>query len=229
MIESLVITLREGIEAALVVGIILAYLRKTGKTGLSRFVYVGLGLAILASIGLAALFQVLEIDPENEVMEGTMLGIAGVFVATMVAWMWQTARNIKGQMEDRLQSIVGDSESRYDFNQALGLAAFTFFMVTREGFETVLFLAAATLGEFDFLTALGGAIGVALAVLFAIFFIRGSLRINLSRFFSVTGIVLLLLAVKLIAGSLHEFAEVEMIPMSREVMNVLGYFVRDAS
>lgn len=229
MLESLVITLREGIEAALVIGIILAYLNKTGKMDLSRAVYVGLGLAVLASIGLVAGFQSLNIDPENEVMEGAMLGIAGVFVATMVVWMWQTARNIKGEMENRLQSIVGDSHSGYSFGQALGLGALTFAMVTREGIETVLFLAAATFGEFDIFTVVGGTIGIALAILFAILFIRGSLRINLSRFFAVTSIVLLLLAVKLVAGSLHEFAEVGMVPMSKEATAVLSYFVRDTS
>ncbi len=204
MIESLVITLREGIEAALVIGIILAYLHKTGKTSLSRFVYGGLALAVIASLGLAAVFRALNIDPEDGILEGSMLGIAGVFVATMVIWMWRTARNIKGEMENRLQSIVGSEIASTSItSQGLGLAAFTFFMVLREGIETVLFLAAATLGEFNFLSIIGAGIGIGLAVLFAILFTRGSLRINLSRFFTVTGIVLLLLAIKLIAGSVH--------------------------
>ncbi len=228
MIESLVITLREGIEAALVVGIILAYLRKTGKASLNRFVHWGLILAIIASLGVAAMFKVLDIDPENEIMEGTMFGVAGVFVATMVIWMWRTAGNIKRQMEERLANIVGDSLNSGELTrQGIGLLVFTFLMVFREGVETVLFLAAATVGEINILSFVGGALGLGLAVLFAIFFIRGSLRINLSRFFGVTSIVLLLLAVKLIAGSVHEFAEVKVIPMNREVMAILGYFVRD--
>src|SRR3972149_11186693 len=100
MIESLVITLREGIEAALVVGIILAYLAKTQRTALNRYVYVGLGLAVAASIGVAAFFQAIGFDPENEVLEGAMLGIGGVFLDTMVLWMARTAKNIQRDMED---------------------------------------------------------------------------------------------------------------------------------
>ncbi|MBI4320545.1 MAG: DUF2318 domain-containing protein [Chloroflexi bacterium] len=230
MVESLVITLREGIEAALVVGIILAYLTKTGRNALNRYVYAGIILATVASLAVAGMFRLLEIDPENEIMEGTMLGVAGLFVASMVIWMWRTARNIKRQMEERLSSIVGDKTSSGDLaKQGVGLLAFTFFMVFREGVETVLFLAAATLGDLDVLSFIGGALGLGLAFLFAVFFIRGSLRINLSRFFSVTSIVLLLLAAKLLAGSAHEFAEVGLIPMSKEVMAFLGYFVRDES
>ncbi|MCL5960285.1 MAG: Fe-S-containing protein [Chloroflexi bacterium] len=230
MVESLVITLREGIEAALVVGIILAYLQKTGRSNLNRFVFGGLALAIIASLGLAAVFRAIDFDPENEILEGTMLGVAGIFVATMVIWMWRTARNIKGAMENRLQSIVGaDADPGQALAPGLALAGFTFFMVLREGIETVLFLAAATVGEFDLLAALGAAIGIGLAVLFALLLTRGSLRINLPRFFTVTGVVLLVLAVKLIIGSVHEFAEVELIPMNGQVMAVLGYFVRDAS
>ncbi|MBI2303697.1 MAG: DUF2318 domain-containing protein [Chloroflexi bacterium] len=227
MIESLVIALREGIEAALVVGIILAYLRKTGRDSLSRFVYIGLVLAAIASLGVAAMFQILDIDPENEFMEGTLLGVAGVFVASMVLWMWRTARNIKQQLEDRLASlVVSDAAS---MGQGVGLLVFTFLMVFREGVEMVLFLAAATLGEMNVLSFIGGIFGLGLAALFAVFFVRGSVRINLSRFFTVTSIVLLLLAIKLVAGSVHEFAEVQVIPMNKEIMAFLGYFVRDDS
>lgn len=230
MVESMVITLREGIEAALVVGIILAYLRKTGRYALNRFVYTGVILAAAASLGMAAMFQVLSIDPENEVMEGAMLGIAGLFVGSMVVWMWRTAQNIRLHTEQKLATIVGEGEARSArIGQGVGLLVFTFLMVFREGVETVLFLAAATLGEMNVLSLLGGALGLGLAGLFAVFFVRGSLRIDLPRFFGVTSVVLLLLAVKLIAGSLHEFAEVGIVPMSSEVMSILGYFVREES
>ena len=224
MIESLVITLREGIEAALVVGIILAYLAKTQRTALNRYVYVGLGLAVAASIGVAAFFQAIGFDPENEVLEGAMLGIGGIFVATMVLWMARTAKNIKRHMEARLESLTGQDEGRA---MGLGLLAFTFFMVFREGVETVIFLAALTQEEAGVLQVLGALVGLGIAALFAVLFIRGSLRINLSRFFGVTGLVLLILAAKLLAGSAHEFAEVGAIPMSKEIMSILGYFVRD--
>jgi len=224
VVESLVITLREGIEAALVLGIILAYLNKTGRSALNRHVYVGLGLAAVASIAVASVFQATGFDPENEVLEGTMLGIGGVFVASMVYWMARTAKNMKRDMEARLGGIVNQGASR---KMGLGLLAFTFFMVFREGVETVIFVAALGQGEAVGLQLLGAMVGLGVAALFAVLFVRGSLRINLGRFFSVTGLVLFVLAAKLIAGSIHEFAEVGLVPMNKEIMAILGYFVRD--
>ncbi|MDP2743707.1 MAG: Fe-S-containing protein [Dehalococcoidia bacterium] len=222
--EALVITLREGIEAALVVGIILAYLRKTGKSYLDGKVYLGLVAAIAASIAFAIMFQALGINPENEFLEGTLFGIAGVLVASFVIWMWRVARKIREETERKLASVVSKEDRGA---QGWGLFVFTFFMVFREGAETVLFLISATLGQLNLLSLVGSIIGIGLAVLFAVFFIRGSLRINLSRFFGVTSIVLLLLALKLILGSLHEFAEVGAIPMTKGLMAFIGYFVRD--
>lgn len=224
MIESMVITLREGIEAALVVGIILAYLNKSGKEALKGMVYRGIGAAVAASIVFALIFQIMGIDPENEFLEGTLLGIAGIMVASLVLWMWRTAKTLKAEMERKLDRIVSREDSS---TQGWGLLAFTFLMVFREGAETVLFLMSATIGQFSILSLIGGTIGIALAVLFAVLFIKGSLKINLSRFFAVTGVVLLLLALKLVLGSLHEFAEVGAIPMSKGLMAFIGYFVRD--
>lgn len=226
MVESLVITLREGIEAALVVGIILAYLKKTGRDFLRKPVYTGLALAVIASLGVAWLFQAIDFDPENEYLEGALLGVAGLFVASMVVWMWRTARALKGEMESRLSAITAGTEASRA--SILGLLLFTFFMVFREGVETVLFLAAVGLGEeANPLGLVGAILGLALAALFAVLFVRGSLKINLSRFFRVTGIVLLVLAAKLLAGAAHEFGEVKLIPLNKEIMAVLGYLVRD--
>ncbi|MEK7353362.1 MAG: Fe-S-containing protein [Chloroflexota bacterium] len=224
MIAALVITLREGMEAALILGIILTYLQRTGRTFLNRYVYWGLGLAVLVSLVLGIILQIIGFE-ENEYIEGTLYGIGGIFVASMVLWMWRTAKNIRRHMETRMDDIT--TEGKSSGKAALGLSAFTFFMVAREGVETVLFLAAATLGEANIFDFLGGLLGIAMAVLFAIFFIRGSLRLNLNRFFNVTTVVLLILAARLIGGSIHEFAEVGALPMSRGVMQVLGFFVRD--
>ncbi|MBI4283147.1 MAG: DUF2318 domain-containing protein [Chloroflexi bacterium] len=225
MLSSLIITLREGMEIALVLGIILTYLRRTGRATLNRYVYWGLGLAILVSLGVGITLQIIGFDPENEYLEGTLLGIGGIFVASMVLWMWRTAKNIRRQMEARMENIVANEKT--SLAAAIGLLSFTFFMVAREGVEMVVFLAATTLGQSGVLSVIGGVLGVGLATLFAILFIRGSLRINLGRFFTVTTIVLLILAVRLLMGSVHEFAEVGAVPMTAGVMRVLGYFVRD--
>lgn len=224
MITALVITLREGMEIALVLGIILTYLRRTGRTFLNRYVYWGLGLALLVSLVGGVVLQIIGFDPENEYLEGTLMGVGGIFVASMVLWMWHTAQNIRRHMEARMENIM--AEAGGSRGVAVGLLAFTFFMVAREGVEMVLFLAAATLGQSGILTVIGGVFGVGLATLFAVLFIRGSLKINLGRFFTVTTIVLLILAVRLLIGSVHEFAEVGAIPMSAGVMKVLGYLLR---
>lgn len=222
MTAALVITLREGMEAALILGIILTYLQRTGRTFLNRYVYWGLGLAVLVSLVLGVILQIIGFE-ENEFIEGTLFGIGGIFVASMVLWMWHTAKNIRRHMETRMDNIVAGGQSS---KAAFGLLAFSFFMVAREGVETILFLAAATLGQANIFDFLGGLMGIVLAILFAVFFIRGSLKLNLNRFFNVTTIILLILALRLLAGSAHEFAEVGALPMSRNVMQVLGFFVR---
>ncbi|MDO8635355.1 MAG: Fe-S-containing protein [Dehalococcoidia bacterium] len=226
MTAALAITLREGMEAALVLGIILAYLRRTGRTYLNKYVYWGLGFAVLVSILAGIVIQIIGLEPENEYVEGTLLSIGGVFVASMVIWMWKTAKNIRTHMETRMENIV--TEEKTSRQTAIGLLAFTFFMVAREGVETVLFLAAATVGqEASVLNLLGGMLGIALAALFAVLFIRGSLKINMSRFFTVTSIVLLILAARLLVGGIHEFAEKGAIPLTPGIMKVVGFFVRD--
>lgn len=225
MITALVITLREGMEIALVLGIILTYLRRTGRASLNHYVYRGLGLALLLSLIGGVVLQIIGLDPENEYLEGTLMAIGAVFVASMVLWMWRSAKNIRHQMEARMAKMMTDD--RRSRKAAVGLLVFTFFMVVREGVEMVVFLAAATLGQSGILTVIGGVFGVGLATLFAILFIRGSLKINLGRFFTVTTIILLILAVRLLVGSVHEFAEVGAIPMSAGIMKVLGYLLRD--
>ncbi len=222
MFESLVITLREGIEAALVVGIILTYLNKTGKVHLKPQVYRGLAAAVAASIAFGFLFRVLGIAPDNPTYEGAVMGVAGLLVATLVIWMWRASRSVKQETEKKLSHVVDHTDHR---SRGWGLLAFTFVMVFREGVETVLFLISATLGRLNTVDLVGAAVGIAMAVLFAIFFIRGSLRINLARFFAVTSVVLLLLAFKLLLGSIHGFAEAGLIPLGEEATQTIGVLV----
>ncbi len=226
MVESLVITLREGLEAALVVGIILAYLARTGRRSLNKYVYNGLFLAVVASIAGALVFKMMGFNPENELLEGTMLLIAGIFVGSMVIWMLQTAKNMKQEMETKLDEIM--ESPKVGFGQGIGILLFTFFMVFREGIETVIFMEALSGQSSAFMRYLGATAGLALSILFAVFFIRGTLQINLHRFFKVTGLILLLLVFRLLAGSVHEFGEVGVIPVSPEVMKIIGYIVRDS-
>jgi len=227
--ESLVVTLREGVEAALVIGGLLAYLRRTGREAYTRYVLFGLGAAVLASLLAAFFVQRYGLDPENPVVEGTVMFVAAGLVTSLIVWMWRTGRSVRRRLEHRLDGLVGQAATTtVKCRAALGVFAFAFFMMLREGVETVLFLAAlsGTVGGSPFSNALGGGLGLLLAVLFGVLLVQGNLYINLRRFFGVTGIVLLILVVKLITGGLHEFFEAGTLPSSpfwEEVVEVFTH------
>ena len=230
MLEAMVVTLREGIEAALVVGILLAYLRKTGREALSRYVLLGLGAAVLASLLGAVIIQRYGLDPENEVLEGTVMFVAAGLVGSLVIWMWRTGRSVRQRLEQRLDALAGQAAlATVGSRAALGVFTFAFLMVLREGVETVLFLAAlsGTIGANPLYNVLGGGLGLLLAILFGYLLVQGSVRINLQRFFAVTGVVLLILVGKLIAGGFHEFFEVSLLPSSPFILEGVGLFTRE--
>ena len=221
--EAFVITLREGVEAALILVLVLTYLNRTGRHELNRWVYAGLGLAVVASILGAIGFSLIGFDPENELFEGILYGLAAVMVFSLVVWMWRASRNMKQRLEGRLDSLTAAGNQR----QGLGLFLFVFFMVFREGVETVLFLGALSLAKTpDMAGLVGGLVGLALAALFGILFIRGSLRINLRVFFAVTSVVLLILALRLAAGSVHEFIEVGILPDIHVIEEATEFFIK---
>ena len=156
MFESLVITLREGIEAALVVGIILAYLKKGGLQQLNKYVNWGLIAGVGASIIGAVLFNLIGIDGDNKLYEGIMYFISAFFVITMVIWMWKTSKNLRNEMIGKLDQIVSNEDSR----SKISLFLFTFIMIFREGIETVLFLAAIGKGNSPAMSLVGSIIGL---------------------------------------------------------------------
>jgi FTR1 family protein len=221
MFEALVVMLREGVEAALVVGIILAYLRKIGRDDLNRSAYLGLGLAVGASLlGALALSR---LHFSEELFEGMAMLLGAVFVGTMIIWMWRTARRLKGQIEQRVDRIVGQAQSGY----SLGLVTFTFLMVFREGVEAVLFLSAVNLTTDALLSFFGGLMGLGLAVALGVAFFKGAVRIDLGRFFKVTGIVLLVFACQLLIGGVHELAEAGFIALGPREMGLVGPIVKN--
>jgi len=224
--EAFVITLREGMEAALVVGLVLAYLQRTGRAGLQRWVYLGLGLAAAASTLGALAFSLAGFNPENEVLEGILLAISALLVLSLVLWMWRASRSIKQHVESRLASLTAAGIKR----QGWGILAFVFLMILREGVEMILFLAALSLAAAPDLAGLiGGLSGLGLAALFGVLFVKGSLHIHLRRFFAVTGFVLLVLAARLAAGSLHEFFEVGLLPSTPALLAAIGFIVKDTT
>jgi high-affinity iron transporter len=220
VITSLGIALREGIEAALIVGIVLLYLAKTGREGLKRFVYSGVAAAFAVSVAVAVVLDRVGLGADDPYVEGTLLAVAGVFVITMVLWMRRASRGLKAGMEGKLEAVTSAGSGRL---LGLGLFSFVFFMVLREGAELVLFLKAATLGATASAADLVGAlVGLGLAVLFAVFFAKGSVRVDIGRFLRWTGWALVVLGAKLLLGSLHEFGEVGALPFANGFFEEAG-------
>lgn len=221
MFDSLVITLREGVEAALIVGIVAGYLRKSNRASLIRFVYWGLAAAVVASC--VAEYFINRLRVTEDAYEGWLMLVGAVFVASVVIWMWKTARNMRHEIEEKLSSLSRAPESK----AALGIFAFVFLMVFREGIETVLFLGAVSLRTTALMNFIGGVIGLALAVGLGVAFFKGSLKVNLRKFFSVTTVVLLVIALQLLISGIHELSEAMILPSSRAEMHLIGPIVNN--
>jgi FTR1 family protein len=218
MLQAFIITLREGVEAALIVGITLAYLAKIGRPELRKSVFTALIAAFLGSIGIAILLS--RTQWNQEIFEGWIMLIAAFFVVTMIVFMMKTGRALKGQIEGKVSLLAG-RDARF------GLFLFVFLMVLREGVETVLILGAVSLNSTELLSFLGTLSGVTVAILFGVMFVKGSVRINLQKFFRVTTAILFFVAAQLIISGLHELSENGVLPSSREEMALIGPIVRN--
>lgn len=222
MIESLIIALREGIEIALVLGILIVYIRKIRRLSLIKTVYLGLGAALIASIIGAAFLQQFAID--HELLEGYFMIAAAVFVATMIIWMWLTAKGIRREIESKVDEIL---EAPTAWQMHLGLLVFTFLMVVREGIETAIFLQAVALSTQAWMSVVGTILGFGIAITFAVLFIHGSLKIDISRFLKVTAVTLLIFVIQLLVNGFHEFYEFGVFPANPQMMGILGPIVRN--
>jgi high-affinity iron transporter len=213
-----IITLREGVEAALVIGIVLAYLAKVGRLDLRKVAYAALGAALVASVAVAVVISRTAFN--QDIFEGWVMLAAAAFVISMVVFMARTARGLKGRIEDRVGNFTSSGRK-------LGLFAFVFLMVLREGVETVLFLSAVSLSSSELATFLGTLGGLGVAALFGVMFVKGSVRINLRKFFRVTTVILIFVAVQLVITGLHELSENGVLPSSTREMALVGPIVRN--
>lgn len=218
MLQAFIVTLREGVEAALIVGITLAYLTKIGRTDLRKYVYWALVSAFFASVGVAVLLSQTHLN--EDVFEGCVMLAAAVFVVTMIIFMMRTGRKLKGEIEGKLGSLAGKGSG-------LGVFFFVFLMVLREGAETVLILSAVSLNSTELMSFLGTLSGVFVAVLFGVMFVKGSVRINLQKFFRVTSAILFFVAAQLLVSGLHELSEYGVLPSSKREMALIGPIVRN--
>ena len=208
MLPALIIVFREGFEAFLSVAIILAYLRKTGRDSLRPAVHWGIGVSIIASFALGWVLMRLN----QPLWEGILGLVAAVLVATFVVQVWRTAPHIKSDMEKRLETA---STKQSHFLAAFGVFAFTVFMVTREGMEAALMLIQVRTGRF----ILGSLAGIAAAAMMSWAWAHYGHRINVKRFFQVTGMFLLLFTVQIVFYALHELSEAGVLPNSEAFHN----------
>jgi len=221
LLASLLVALREGVEASLVVGIVLVYLARTGRASLARYVWTGVGLAAALSLGVAVALERWQVSQDG--FEGLLLLLAAFFVVTMVVWMNRVARHLKKEIEERVESYAG----RATRAAGLGLMLFVFLMVLREGAELALILRAVELSSEGLGTWIGTALGLAAAVAVGLFFFKGSLKIPLGRFFAATSAILVLVAAQLALTGLHELSEAQWLPSSKREMAVVGPIVRN--
>ena len=207
MYPAFIITLREGLEAFLIVAISLAYLRKTGRTQLVPAVHWGIGISILISMGAAYLFN----KASNQALwEGVLALVAAALVATLIVHMWRHAKRMKREIEERLES----SAAKLGSKAFLGVFLFTCLMITREGMETALLMGTLIAQRTTTDIIAGAALGVVVAAGIAALWSRYGHRVNLALFFQVTAVFLAVFVVQLLIYGLHELTEANLFPGS---------------
>jgi high-affinity iron transporter len=205
MLNALIIVFREGFEAFLTVAIIFAYLRKTGRNALRPAVWTGIAVSIVASVILGYMLQ----SVNQPLWEGVLALVAAVLVASFVIHIWRVAPTMKQEMETKLEAQASKSSTL----AWLGVFGFTLLMITREGMETALMLIQVRQQQFW----LGCALGLAAAAAMSWIWAHYGHRINIKRFFQVTGLFLLMFTVQIVFYAIHEFSEAELLPNSEAI------------
>lgn len=209
MVAALLITFREGLEAALIIGIVLAVLRRAGRADWRSAVWWGTAAAVALSLvaGLALYAVGAEMEGRaEEIFEGTAMILAAAFLTWMIFWMQSQGRQIKEQLEANAQQAITTS-------QRGGLFGLAFLAVGREGLETVLFLSAIAFADSAKMALLGGGLGLVAAVILGWLLFATSERLKVRHFFQVTGLLLVVVAAGLVAHGIHEFQEAGVLPV----------------
>lgn len=212
MLSSFFIAFREGLEAFLIVGIIISYLFKIGEKRYIKHVIFGVIFAIVLSIGLAYIFELLFGGLEGkveEIFEGSVMLLAVVVLTYMIFWMNSQARKIKSDIKILVEKAINKG-------RIFSLFFLGFIVVFREGAETVLFFRAISyqIGSRELI--IGGAIGIISSIVLALIFFVSTIKINLSLFFRITGILIMLIAAGLLSTSIHEFQEAGVLPIIKD-------------
>jgi len=208
MLPSYLLSLREGIEAALIIGIVLGALRKMRRNDLTPAVWFGVVSAAVLSILAGVLLTTLGLSfegPAEQIFEGVTMFLAAGVLTWMIFWMSRQARNIKGELESGVHKAAFEGGKR-------GLFVLAFLAVLREGIELALFLVASVFASDVQQTLIGAFLGLGTAILLGWSLFATTVRLDLRRFFKVTGFLLILFAAGLVAHGVHEFNEAGVIP-----------------
>ena len=226
MLATFVIGLREGLEAALIVGIIAAFLKQSNRTDAMRKVWAGVAAAVALCLVVGVLLQLLSLSlpqRQQEMLECVVAAVAVVMVSYMVLWMRRHSRDLKSD----LQHAAGSALAR---GSAGALVAMAFLAVLREGFETAVFLLAAFQSALSPLqAAIGVILGVAVSVAIGYAIYRGGVKLNLSRFFRITGVVLVLVAAGLVISTLRAAYEAGWLTAGQQSLLNLSAIARPGS
>lgn len=203
-----ILTFREGLEASLIVAILLGYLGKIGRSELRPYVWAGLTSAFAVTIGFVVLLQLLGAefkDPAEAIYEGTTSVLAVIMVTAMSFWMARQGRRMKGDLEEGVRQSLRAGG-------AFGLFTLVFLTVIREGIETGLFLSAAAFATSQFDILVGGLLGLAGAVAAALAMYRWGIRLDLRRFFQIAAILLVIFGAAILRHGVAEFQTAGLLP-----------------
>jgi len=224
-LAQFVLTLREGLEAALIIAIVAAYLRKIGKNDLTKYLWLGSLLAVVVSVVFSAIFWTLYGFAES--FAGLWFEAFAMFAATavltyMIFWMAKNARKIRGELQERVDVAISSG-------QLLGISAVAFTSVLREGVETILFLSAAAAISFTE-TAIGATLGLFVATVVAVFLMRGTVKLDWRKFFLYTSVLLLLFASGITMHGTQALQELGVLPpIIEHVYNVSSVLPEDSA
>ncbi|OKL35609.1 FTR1 family iron permease [Domibacillus mangrovi] len=208
-VQALLIMFREVLEALLIIGIITTYLKRMDNKQYTKYVWLGAGLAVLASAGVAMLFQIVltgftSMGSEMYLKIGIML-ISALLLTQMVFWMASHSKDLKGEMEGKMNGFISTGN-------VVGMVIHSFLVVLREGVETVFFFAAITGGNIGAAMQGWGAItGVIIAVMVSYFFFKGTMKVPLKTFFKITGAFIILIAAGLFVQAISMMQDLSII------------------
>lgn len=221
MLAGILITIREGLEAFLVIGILLGYLTKINQKKYFKHVWLGAIGAIVLSVVISFIFRALKISFEGEsaeLFEIVVAAIAIIILSYMVVWMQKQSKNIKGELQAKVDKALSN-------NQVWGITILAFVTVIREGIETALFLTALK----DEGLLLGSFAGLFIAAIISVLLYKTTIKLNLRKFFMITGWLLIFIAAGLTSHAIHALGELGIIPPIIEKVWSLEWLIPDES